>query len=537
MRYKKCFLGILFALLSGMAVTALGSGLAGSRPNIIVVLLDDMGFSDLGCYGGDIDTPVIDGLAEEGLRFTRFTNSAKCTTSRYSLLAGQYHGAGYNKMSRSTTLAEPLKKAGYATWGIGKWDTHKTTPLDYGFEKFFGFVGGASDYIAGNGKWILDENRFSDFGNDASEFYATRDLTDFLIQLLKEKEEAKDKRPFFIYASYNAPHGPLQAEEDLVRKYRGRFMKGWETLREERFRRQKALGMFDESVKLPEWQSNHRKWEDLTDNEKSWEDYRMAIYAAMVESVDRNLGRLKKELENAGQWENTLVLFMSDNGANPYERSGRGHILPWKPKCGMSQGTEWASVSNTPFRMYKQNTLLGGISTPLIAHWSAGLKAKSWDNTRSHIVDIMPTLLELSGGEYPETMRGQKVGPIVGVSLVPLLNGQKVEREKPLFYSYVGSNGLWNERYRLVSSRGGPWMLFDMEKDPVENVDIAASHPERVEAMSTEWYKIANAIAVHKDSRAPRKETSKPWGGPTGKRDEQHPVWGDKKTPLPLPNE
>jgi len=536
-RYKKSFVGILFALLSGMAVTALGSGLAGSKPNIIVVLLDDMGFSDLGCYGGDIDTPVIDGLAEEGLRFTRFTNSAKCTTSRYSLLSGQYHGSGYNKMSRSTTLAEPLKKAGYATWAIGKWDTHKTTPLDYGFEKFFGFVGGSSDSVAGNGKWLLNENRFKDFGKDASEFYATKDLTDFLIQLLKEKEETKDKRPFFIYASYNAPHGPLQAEEDLMRKYRGRYMKGWETLREERFKRQKALGMFDESIKLPEWQSNHRKWEDLTDNEKSWEDYRMAIYAAMVESVDRNLGRLKKELENAGQWENTLVLFMSDNGANPYERSGRGHILPWKPKCGMRQGTEWASVSNTPFRMYKQNTLMGGISTPLIAHWPAGLKAKSWDNTLSHIVDIMPTLLELSGGKYPETMRGQKVGEMVGVSLVPLLNGQKVEREKPRFYSYVGSNGLWNERYKLVSSRGGPWMLFNTEKDPVENYDIAASHPEIVKTMSEEWYKIGNRIKVHKDSRAPRKETSRPWGGPKSKRDEQHPVWGNKKPPLPLPNE
>jgi arylsulfatase len=264
----------------------------------------------------------------------------------------------------------------------------------------------------------------------------------------------------------------------------------------------------------------------------------MAIYAAMVESIDRNLGRLKKELVRTGQWENTLFLFMSDNGANPRERSGRGHILPWKPKCGMSQGTEWAAVSNTPFRWYKQNNFMGGVATPLIVHWPAGLKAKSWDNTVSHIVDIMPTLLELSGAEYPKTMRGEKVGEMAGISLAPLLVGQKVEREDPIFYSYVGNNGLWNGRYKLVSNRGGPWMLFDMEKDPVENDDIAASHPEIVRTMSEEWYKIGNAKVVHKDSRAPRKETSDPWGQKKGKSKdgEQHPKWG-KKPPLPLPNE
>ena len=522
-------------LLPCMAVTVFAADIAGSKPNIVLVLVDDLGFSDLGCYGGDIDTPVLDELAESGLRFSRFTNSAKCTTSRYSLLSGQYHGTGYPKMKRSTTLAEPLKKAGYATWAIGKWDTHKTTPLDFGFEKFFGFVNGSSDYVAGNPKWLLNENRFTDFGKDASEFYATKDLTDFLIQLLKKKEETKDKRPFFMYASYNAPHGPLQAEEDLMRKYRGRYMKGWETLREERFKRQKALGLFDESIELPEWQSNHRKWEDLTENEKSWEDYRMAIYAAMVESIDRNLGRLKQELMRTGQWENTLFLFMSDNGANPMERSGRGHMLPWKPKCGMSQGTEWAAVSNTPFRWYKQNNFMGGVATPLIVHWPAGLKAKQWEETPSHIVDIMPTLLEISGAEYPKTMRNEKVGEMSGISLVPLLAGQKVKRDDPIFYSYVGNNGLWDGRYRLISNRGGPWMLFDMEKDPVENYDIAASYPEIVKTMSETWYKIGKGRAVHRDSLAPRKETSVPWGA-NNKRDERHPGWGSKKTPLPLPN-
>jgi len=524
---KKSLVTVVLCLIGGLLW-------ADKRPNIILVLVDDMGFSDLGCYGGDLDTPVLDELGEAGLRFTQFTNAAKCTTSRYSLLSGQYHRSGYPKMKKSTTLAEPLKKAGYATWAIGKWDTHRTNPLDFGFEKFFGFVAGSSDSIAGSGKWFLDRNKFKKFGEDASEFYATRDMTDYLIQALKEKEKAKDKRPFFMYASYNAPHGPLQAEEDLMRKYRGRFMKGWETLREERFKRQKALGMFDESIKLPEWQSNHRKWEDLTDNQKSWEDHRMAIYAAMVESIDRNLGRLKKELVRTGQWENTLFMFMSDNGANPRERSGRGHILPWKPKCAMSQGTEWAGVSNTPFLWYKQNNFMGGVSTPFIVHWPAGLKAKQWEDTPSHIVDIMPTLLEITGAEYPKTMRGEKVGEMNGISLVPLFAGQKVERDDPIFYSYVGNNGLWDGRYRLISNRGGPWMLFDMEKDPVENYDIAASHPEVVKTMSETWYKIGKGRAVHRDSLAPRKEKSVPWGA-TKKRDERHPGWGTKITPLPLP--
>ena len=311
-------------------------------------------------------------------------------------------------------------------------------------------------------------------------------------------------------------------------------MKGWEKLREDRYERQKALGLFDESIKLPEWQSNHRKWEDLTDHEKSWEDYRMAIYAAMVESIDRNLGRLKQELIRTGQWENTLFLFMSDNGANPYERSGFTSRLPWKAKCGIKQGKEWASVSNTPFRWYKQNNYMGGVATPFIVHWPAGLKAKQWDNTPSHIVDIMPTLLEISGAEYPETIRGETVGEMVGISLAPLLVGQKVNRGKPIFYSYVGNNGLWDGRYKIVSNRGGPWELFDMDSDPVENFDIAAEHPERVKAMSKEWYRIGNQIRVHTKSRAPRNDTASPWGG---RSIEQHPVWGDKKPPLPLPSE
>jgi len=515
-----------------MAVTVSAAEIAGSKPNIVLVLVDDMGFSDLGCYGGEIDTPVLDELAESGLRFSRFTNSAKCTTSRYSLLSGQWHGGGYSKMKNSTTLAEPLRKAGYATWAVGKWDTHGTSPLDYGFEKYFGHVSGASDYIAGNTKFLLNENPYTEFGEDASDFYLTKANTDYVIQFLREKEAAEDKRPFFVYAAYNAPHGPLQAPEDLVRKYRGRYMKGWEKLREGRYERQKALGLFDESIRLPEWQSNHRKWEDLTDNEKSWEDYRMAIYAAMVESVDRNLGRLKEELKRTGQWDNTLFLFMSDNGANPFERSGFTSRLPWKPKCAIKQGTEWASVSNTPFRWYKQNNFMGGVATPFIVHWPAGLKAKQWDNTPSHVVDIMPTLLEISGAEYPETIRGETVGEMVGISLAPLLVGQKVDRGKPIFYSYVGNNGLWDGRYKIVSNRGGPWELFDMDSDPVENVDIAAAHPERVKAMSEEWCRIGNQIKVHAKSRAPRNDTATPWGR---KSSEEHPDWKGKKPPLSLP--
>jgi len=519
------------------------AAMADMRPNIVLVMVDDMGFSDLGCYGSEIETPVLDRLAEEGLRFS---NTAKCHSSRVSLLSGLWcHQAGNTSLSKAAPLPALLKQAGYATWMVGKWHL-KNTPHDFGFEKYFGHLKGSSDYIEGNDTFLLNGKPYKDFGKDASEFYLTDTNTDYAIQFLKEKTSGKDKRPFFLYVAYNAPHSPLQAPEPLVRKYRGRYMEGWEAIRKARFERQKKLGMFDQNLKLPEWPTHQRHWKDLSGEEKSWEDYRRAIYAAMVESIDLNLARLRDELETADAWNNTIFIFLSDNGGDPRELSSGKTILPWKAGCHLLVGTEWASVSNTPFRWYKQNAHRGGVSTPCIIHWPAGLKAKGWNETPAHLVDLMPTLLKLAGVDYPAEFDGKATLPLAGESLVPVIQKKMMTRQEAIYYNYYNNVGLREGRYKLVSARGGPWELYDLIDDPVEVNNLASAQPERVAAMSAEWYRMAEVTdgAPIKD-RKPRAASSVTWGinahdnryGKKGspRRGEQPPNWEGKQPPLPLP--
>jgi len=519
---------------------------AQNRPNIVVVMADDMGFSDIGCYGGEIETPVLDTIAQNGIRYRNMSNTAKCHSSRVSLLSGLHSlQAGGISLKNAATFPELLNKAGYATAMVGKWHLSKT-PHDFGFEKYFGHLSGASPYIVGNKSFLLNGEKYNKFGKTTDEFYLTDANTDYAIDFFREWKEAGDKRPFLMYMAYNAPHAPLCAPEELVRKYRGRYMEGWHEHRKARLKRQKALGLFDESLELAEWTDNQRRWDELTENEKSWEDYRMAIYAAMVDSLDQNIGRFVKVLKEQGQWDNTLFIFVSDNGANPYERSGALSTLPWLPGANMRTGVEWGAVCNTPFKWYKQNMHRGGVSTPGIIHWPVGIKVKGWNDTPSHLIDIAPTLLELAGVQWPETFKGKQIPDPAGQSLVATLNGETITRTKPIYYNYADNYGWYDGRYKLVSYRSGPWELYDLVNDPTEKSNLASTQAERVAAMSDAWYTYAEKVDKAKEAyRTQRKERSIPWGtsskdsmsGKKGepKADEQKPRWGTKPPPLPLP--
>jgi arylsulfatase len=513
-------------------------------PNIVLVMLDDMGFSDIGSYGGEIETPVLDKLAGQGLRLTRFSVTPKCHSSRISLLTGLWsEQAGSFGMRHGVTIAEILRANGYATMMTGKWHLNRR-PTDRGFERYFGHLSGASDFIEGNDSYLLDEEPFNDFGETADEFYLTDANTEFGIKFLDQLRAQEDTRPFFLYLAYNAPHSPLQAPEALVRKYLGRYMDGWEAIQAARFERQKELGLFPQDLELPPWPEHHRRWQDLTPLEKEWEDYRMAIYAAMMESLDLNMGRLMAELKKMGEWENTIFLFLSDNGANAFERSAGLRVLPWHPGCRMNVGIEWAGVSNTPWLWYKQNAFGGGVASPLIIHWPAGLQSTGWNDAPSHIVDIYPTLLDIIGIDYPPSFGEQDTVPLVGESLKPVMLGDSFTRTQPIWYNFRNNAALRQDGWKLISFKNGPWQLFDIEDDPLETTDLAHLHPERVEAMGELWYHIAeNVNQAPIRQWTPRKEQPIPWGvhakfdgdnwRPAGPlRIELPPEWPDYRPPV-----
>lgn len=513
-------------------------------PNIVLVMLDDMGYSDIGSFGGEIDTPVLDQLAEESLRLTRFSVTPKCHSSRISLLTGLWsEQAGSFGMRHGVTIAELLRANGYATMMTGKWHLNRR-PTDRGFERYFGHLSGASDFVAGNDSYLLDEEPFDQFGETAEEFYLTDANTDFGLQFVRELRQQDDSRPFFLYLAYNAPHSPLQAPEALVRKYLGRYMEGWESIQAARFERQKELGLFPEDLQLPPWPEHHRRWEDLTHIEKEWEDYRMAIYAAMMESLDSNLGRLILELDQMGEWENTIFLFLSDNGANAFERSSALRVLPWHAGSRMNVGIEWAAVSNTPWLWYKQNAFGGGVASPLLIHWPAGFEATGWNDAPSHIVDIYPTLLDIIGIDYPATFAGQDTLPLVGESLKPVISGEKFTRTQPIWYNFRNNAALRMDGWKLISFKNGPWELFDLENDLLETNDLAHLHPERVEKMGDLWFYIAeNVNQAPERQRTPRLESPIPWGvnarfdgenwRPTGPlRIELPPEWPNVRPPV-----
>jgi len=492
------------------------------RPNILLVLVDDMGYSDLGCYGAEIiQTPNLDQLAEEGLRFTQFYNSARCCPTRASLLTGLYpHQVGFGKMvtskpynevdsgayqgylsDNSVTLAEVLREAGYYTAMSGKWhvgERQPQWPIDRGFEDYYGLVSGAMNFFditkgkPGAERVFLEEGQRIVPQGDG--FYATDAFTTKAVDFLAKAEQQDN--PFFLYLAYNAPHYPLHAWPEDIAKYEGKFMMGWDSLRQLRFENMKALGIIAEDSKLSPRDTVAPAWETIDD--KAGMDLKMAIYAAQMESMDRGLGQVLDKIEAMGEKDNTLVLFLSDNGACAETSAlGGDWMNNGNPPGGVdsyqSYGLCWANASNTPLKYYKQDAHEGGTATPFIVRWPAQIKRSgAIVQDVGHITDIMTTFVEIANANYPTEFNGNAIPPMEGRSLLPIFQGEARAMEEPLFWEHFGNRGVRQGDWKLVARKGEPWQLFDLSTDRIEQHDLSAEHPEKaaeLEQLYDAWAK------------------------------------------------
>ncbi len=482
------------------------------RPNIVLILLDDMGFSDIGCYGAEIGTPNLDGLAERGVRHTQFYNCARCCPTRASALTGLYpHQAGigymeptnrYNKglmdnrptpqyqgfLNRNcVTIAEVLRTAGYQTLMTGKWHVgggEGQRPLQRGFDRYYGIIGGACNYWRPGGKTLRHGDE--PVTNLPGDFYTTDYFTRYAVRFI---EEADPGRPFFLYVAYNAPHWPLHAwPEDIVR-YAGNYTKGWDELRENRLARQKRLGLFGRGLKLSPRDEESYPWEDEPDKQRM--DLKMAVYAAMIDRVDQGVGHLLDALRRKGIEKNTLIMFLSDNGgcAEPLGREKEDEPGPEDSYVGYL--LPWANASNTPFRLFKHWVHEGGIATPFIACWPDAIGGGALNRRQiGHVKDIMPTCLEAAGAEYPETFQGNAIRPLEGKSLLHSLLDPRSARNEPVYWEHEGNRAIRDGRWKLTcyynedhefnvgtGKRTGRWELYDIQADRTELSNSAETQP------------------------------------------------------------
>lgn len=487
--FRLACVGLLWCLIG---TAAHGQSPESSRPHVLLIMVDDLGFSDLGCYGSEIETPHLDRLAANGLRLSQFYNTAKCHSSRICLLTGKYpFQAGNEAMDRAVTAGEIMQQAGYFTAMTGKWHLRQQ-PTDRGFLRYWGHLSGATNFFTGDDSFRLNGEPWSDFDDD---FYTTDVITDYAITFIDEAVEAD--RPFFQYIAYNAPHYPLQAKRQDVEKYRGRYAAGWDRIRAARYERQVASGLIDEQYALSPRPDYVPAWEDLTDDERAWEEARMEVFAAMVDCVDQNIGRLVQHLRQRGVFEQTLILFCSDNGACPFDRTRGKSLRPWNPKSYWCYDVGWAHVGNTPFRWYKQNQHEGGISSPLIAHWPAGLTAPagSISHQPGHLIDLLATIMDATGATYPQQWQGKSTTPIAGRSLLPLFRGQpKRPGHDWLYFQFSNNRALRQGDWKVVSARGGPWELYNLAADRTELHNLADRQPDRVRDMAAHWHHVAEHV-------------------------------------------
>ena len=503
------------------------------RPNVVLILNDDMGFSDIGCYGGEIQTPNLDRLAANGLRFSQFYNTARCSPSRASMLTGLHphqtgvgiltydsgpEGYAGNLNHRCVTIPQALRRNGYRTYMSGKWHVASsltkptdTWPIQRGFDEFYGTIIGAGSFY--------DPNTLTR-GNDNIElearepgFYYTDAISDHAVAFIDKHEREHPGTPFFEYVAYTAPHWPLHAHDEDIAKYKGRFDKGWDQLREERLDRLVESGILHPQWKLSPRDPTQPPWTEA--EHKAWLLRCMEVYAAQVDRMDQGIGRILATLERHGRLDNTLVIFLADNGAcaedipegvtvdelvnklmiaKSHTRSGEPvHFgndpgrMPGPENTYQSYGTAWANLSNTPFRLYKHWIHEGGISTPLIVHWPKGIRAKgALRHAPGYLPDIMATILDVTGSEYPTSFDGQVIEPLEGASLQPVFDRDSLDRP-PMFWEHEGNAAVRIGKWKLVRNYPGPWELYDMEEDRTELNDIAALHPDRVAAMSTQY--------------------------------------------------
>ena len=484
----------LLSLFTAVAVSLLSLPLAigqkADRPNILLMMVDDLGYADIGCYGSEIETPNIDTLAQEGIRFTQFYNTAKCHSSRICLLTGLYtHQAGNQALSRSVTLAEVLGEAGYATSMTGKWHLDDE-PTDHGFGQYFGHLSGSTDFFIGDDSFRFNGEVWNDFDPD---FYLTDANVDYAIDFIDKSLETG--KPFFHYIAYNAPHYPLQAPKEDIEKYLGKYDVGWDTVRERRFAKQKRLGLFPQDIELPPLPEHMKPWDELTEKEQELESFRMAIYAAMVDRVDQSIGRMMDYLEEKGARENTLILLCSDNGACPFERSSMTQIPPWKPDSYYLYDASWATVGNTPFKHYKQTQHEGGISSPLVVNWPGNIaKPGSWETSPGHLIDVMATFVDVTGAKYPKRYRGEKIAPLQGKTLAPLFAGNEREEHDWLYFVFGNCRAIIQDDWKAVSFYGHKWELYNLVDDRVEQNDLASKLPEKVESLERLWHYAAEEV-------------------------------------------
>ncbi len=424
-----------FLLLAMLAPNVFQGAESPVKPNIVLIMCDDMGYSDIGCFGGEIRTPNIDRLAAEGLRFTNFYNNAKCTTTRASVVTGLYARRPKLLASNMVTLAEVLQTAGYQTALSGKWHLGSKPPqrpIDRGFQEYFGLMDGCCNFFdpsipdppfKGRRVRVVAHNdqRIHKFPAD---FYMTDAISDHAAKTIKTF--AGEQKPFFLHICYTAPHYPLHAKPEDIARYQGKYLEGWEELRRQRRIRQIASGLIDSKWSPPGLDPLAKPWASVKPEDRAWQDRRMAVYAAMVDCMDQGVGRVLAALKDAGVEDNTLVLFLSDNGGCS-EHFGQDNpsVTPGTKDTYTCCGPDWAWAQNTPFRRYKAWVHEGGISTPLIARWPGVVEAGSLTRQVGHIIDFMPTFVELAGGKYPEQFGGQDILPTDGLSLTPILRGQQ----------------------------------------------------------------------------------------------------------------
>lgn len=472
------------------------------RPNIIVILSDDMGYSDLGCTGSEIQTPHIDELAKDGVLFTHCYNASRCCPSRASLLTGLYqHRAGVGHMSQDrglpayqghlnqqcVTIAEVLREKGYRTIMSGKWhvgDQRAYWPDRRGFDRFFGIPAGGGVYfypsefidrsIYRNGELVTP---------NPETFYSTDNFTDEAIQFIREADA--EQKPFFLYLAYIAPHFPLQAWPEDIAKYQRKYDAGYEAIRTQRFRRQQDLGVVSETTKLSP--ADFPNWSSLAD--PSAEARKMEIYAAQVDRLDQNIGRLREALRSMNALDNTIIMFLSDNGASS-EEVNRGSSSPkavGTKDSFVSYGKHWANVSNTPYRLYKSMAHEGGAITPLIVHWPAGIaKPNQLVHQPVHINDIMPTCLELAGANYPKQYKGRKILSLDGKSFLSTLNGENFSHEQ-LFWEHEGNQAVREKDMKLVRQHNQAWELYDLATDPTELNDLRDTKIQTAQRMQKQY--------------------------------------------------
>jgi arylsulfatase len=515
-------------------IAMLHLSMAAAKPNILIVLCDDLGYSDLGCYGGEIPTPNIDLLAKHGIRFTHMANSARCCPSRASLLTGLHPAqAGIPNMDghlndHCVTIAEVLRAAGYKTYATGKWhvgNTPDSGPLARGFDEFYGFPAGHSqDQWDPNAYRRLPRGRTPEFTHEPGKFYATDVFTDYAVEFIRQGQASQ--KPWLLYLAYSSPHFPIQAPAESARPFLATYRRGWDVLRAERFQRQKEIGLVDhDGWKLtdrsivPVEQNNdiangysgqpNPAWDSLPPARREDLARRMAIFAAMIKHIDDGVGRIVGQLKSDGSFDNTLILLLSDNGAcyewGPFGFDGisRGGLnilhegaaldAMGGPGTHMSYGSAWANLCDTPFRLYKHFTHEGGIITPFIVHWPQGVRdTDRWIRDPAHIMDIMSTLMEVGGATYPQQRKGVAVLPPEGISLVPTFCSREASLpERSLCFQHEGARAIRKGQWKLVMGKRFPkeaqWELYDIKADPCETLDLAARHPEVVTALSKEW--------------------------------------------------